>query len=191
MPKSRKLKRISDLKRKDFFSLYKENNSNGVDKHTHWKFIECLFENIAQEMITTGWDFIMPYNLGVLGVRLVKPKIKVKEVKGKKVIIGASIDWGATIKHYREKYNMEDAPLREVQSFISNQKPEEKTIIKHFNTHTRGCHGELIYFKNYPGSRANYTGAVNRHFVTSRTFKWRMRDELNNNFENIKWDFKD
>lgn len=163
------------------YPYYKKMYGKPVDKTTFNKVMNSVFFEI-RDYILTGDDYFLPYEMGVIGVRWDKPTIKIKEHSGKKVIRGLSINWGATLKWYKENINeLKNASVSELRTYIKNLDSKDKMIIKHFNEHTQGKSAKIKYFKEYPGAVSKYRSKRYKVFRPGRLFKVALANAVNKN----------
>jgi len=175
--------RIKRLPVSFFYDFYK-NHSHKESRRTKPefnKFMSGCFKQISEKLLK-GEDFIIPFNLGVLGIRLKEQTLTtIKDETGKAVQVrGLSMDWGNTIKWYKENDpNCKDFSYKEVMGYIKTLPKGKKNIIKKFNDSTDGRVAVLQYFKEYPGARSKYTGKKFKSFRAGKFFRWNLRDVMN------------
>lgn len=166
-----------------FYDYYKD-NSHSESRRTKVEFNQFMdgcFRQIANKLLE-GEDFIIPFSLGVLGIRLKEQRLTtIKDDMGKPIQVrGLSIDWGATIKWYMEnEAACKDMTYKETMSYIGTLPKGQKNIIKKFNDHTDSRVAILQYIKEYPGARSKYKGKKFKSFKAGKFFRWNLRDVMN------------
>lgn len=176
---------IPTINTPDFYKYYKTNTipAHCEDKPVFTKFMNGVLKEI-RGYVLEGNDFIMPFQLGAIGVRWVKSKIKIKEKHGRKVITGLSINWKGTADWYKENVEeLKNASYPEIRKYISSLPKKDKTIIKHFNEHTGGKTTKIQYFKNYPGAISKYRSKRYKYFASSRFFRVAIANAIKENPE--------
>lgn len=118
-----------------------------VDASTFGKVVKEFNKLISEEMIYATFDYKLPFNMGVLGIRKEKNKLRF-DSNGK--LKGLSpVDWKSTLDMWE---NNPDAK-------------EAKKLIRHENTHTGG----FIYKWYYNKRKASYKYRTVYKFKPSRT----------------------
>lgn len=121
---------ITDIKSKDFYKSYKNNNETSLSYIEYINVVKSYFLKVIDEIIYHNYTYVMPSRLGSIGIY--KSKIKRDENSIKKY----PIDFGATNKLWKE----------------NPEAKEKKILVRHLNKHT----DEYIMFIRYSNKYSNF-----------------------------------
>lgn len=143
---------------KCFSSKSIDNSKNPflVDKKTYSSIIQDYHSLIKEEIINNQFDFTLPYDLGMLGLRKFKPKVGIDE-KGN-LINKLPVNPRAT----RELWDKDpEAKLK-------------KVLVRYTNKHSNGYVFTIHYFKKY---KARFRNKTLYSFETVRDFKQQLKEK--------------
>jgi len=127
-----------------------ESNPFVVDKNLYKKVIEAYHKEVKRLIIEEGYDFKIPYELGMLGLRKFKPTVKL-DSKGN-LINRLPVDLKSTMDLWKKDDNAR----------------ENKVLVRFTNKHTNGYVFTVHYFKKY---KARFKNKTLYSFETVRSFK--------------------
>ena len=106
---------------------------------------------IYDKMIKDGFEFKLPYNLGMLRIKAIKPKIKT--LNGEIIKNSYPIDWPRTRKLWEEMYSKEEmSHIRDV---------KDKPLVYHENDHSNGYRMIVVWDRSLIGLKG--TGMYGFH----------------------------
>jgi hypothetical protein len=109
---------------------------------------------IQEEVISNRFDFDIPYDLGMLGIRKFKPKLGLDS--NGKLINKLPVNPRATIELWNS----------------NPEAKEKKVLVRYTNKHTNGYVFTIHYFKKY---KAKFKNKTLYSFETVRNFKQKLK----------------
>lgn len=135
---SRKYKISNSYGVNDYYSYYKKNNKNYIDRTLYGKIIEKINEEIINTLLKYK-QYTLPYRLGKLEIR--KKPVVLKYHNGK-LINNMVIDWNATLKLW---YEDKDAEKKKKLIKI----PAKEIFIIHYNK-AKAIYKNKCYYDYFP-----------------------------------------
>lgn len=125
-----------------------------VDKKKYVAVIEDYHKLLREEIVTNRFDFELPYDLGMLGVRKFKPKLGIDD--NGKLINKLPVNPRATVELWNK----------------NPEAKEKKVLVRYTNKHTNGYVFTIHFFKKY---KAKFKNKTLYSFETVRDFKQQLK----------------
>lgn len=163
---------LADIKSLDFYKTYKNSYMKIKNRLipdtspyflTKTKYMEIIndFNILLRDSTLEGKTVTLPLNLGNIGIR--KYKYRIKVVKGK--VFNLAADWKSTLELWE---NDESAY-------------KNKTVIRHLNKDTNGFISKIDWIK----STCKVKNKSRYKFIACRTFKRMLKDVLRDEHSTI------
>ena len=121
---------------RDYYNFYKkryESKRHSIEYKRYKNIMSDFNQLIIEEIVFKNYEFKLPYRLGILELRKLKPEVKIKNGK---IINRNPIDIRSTMNLWEQ----------------DNSAKENKILIRYTNKHTNG----YIFFIKYYKSSAHY-----------------------------------
>lgn len=141
----------------DYYKYYCKNNTYKVTRKQHNEILSVLNKFVADEVVDTGKEFMLPQRTGYITMTKIKRGIKV--LPGEKVINTSPPDWKATLDLWKNDVEAK----------------EKKILIRHRNIHTGG----YVYVIKYTKYNATFKNKSVIEFAPVRDFKRAVAKRIN------------
>jgi len=141
----------------DYYNYYCKNNSYKITKNEHNEILSILNKFVADEIVETGKEFILPCRSG--NISIVKIKRGLKILPDQKIINTSPPNWKETLNLWAK----------------DPEAKERKILIRHSNIHTGG----YVYIIKYNKYNATFKNKTVIDFNPVRDFKRAVTKRIN------------